>query len=1137
MGADLSRVRLNSLLDFAAVELKQGGVLLDADANESMAIVDRRLRALASDVLGRATVSSTTPDAFKLALSGGQLEIGKGRLYVDGLLAENHGATSDDPNDRLFDDLMAEMVFADAVPYSAQPYLPQPPNLPAAGRHLVYLDVWNREVTQLENPNLVEPAVGVETTSRVQTVWQVRVLGDDAGGSTDCASPDTDFAGWGTLIAPSTGVLSTGTYEVAAVDDPCELPATGGYRGLENQLYRVEIQDAGQPGAGATFKWSRENASVGSTIASVISSTELELPSLGRDDVLRFNTGDWVEITDDVREFSQAAGEIRRITVNEATRRVTFVPALPGPMLPASFPDPQFPIDRHLRIRRWDQKGRVFRRGSGGTPVQIQDLDTPGSTGVINVPAAGVEVLLENGVTVTFDSTGTTGFKAGDYWVFAARTSDASVEILNREPPRGIHHHYARLGIWDVTAGTVTDCRHPWPPSGDGDDCGCSTCVTPASHASGQLTIQDAVNKVAQTGGTVCLSPGIYALKQPVRVVNGKSVRIRGQGPTSVVVAPTGGFSIEGGTGIAMENFSLLALGNSFGIFTQNVLGLSLRQLVIALVGTRDQQSGAAVGFAGVIGAASIRENAILAPIAIAAVTQAAGGATIPTLSTQAPRPTFVLTASLAIDDNLMWCQRQALNLTGTVLHLLSTRFSGNEVVGTREPAVSVLGLGAPGSSMFIRANSLTVTGDGIRCGVDGAWIEGNKIANVGSGATATVGIALATGLDANGSDQCQILSNQISGFGDTGIRIAIPSRLLLVKLNIIENCGNGIMTTDDANGGSLSIESNQLRNIGPSTDDGAPVVGIGIRRAITANIVGNVIRTLGVQSQKTTLRAGIFAIGVTRTRVLANEVTDIGPPTDFLGTTAGIMIRAPFTQFDVSNNHVQRDADTSSQPSNSQWNALSISDIDLGLTVGRAGLFTTVNLADNRTLVLGGGKPFVTAMPLIADVAVIAAQPSTAAPSSAIGGISAIAANTPPLAIDVAAVVGANAAAGGATPGAAAAPDAPPAAAAPVVQLAGGSVLNNTLIARGAFGAVTISARGECLFNNNRVDSQLTTGSAVVIATTLGIVSSNRVRGGQISIQLANAKQAAVLGNITTGPIVTPGGLQQPWLALNLRG
>src|SRR5215218_4715924 len=285
MGADLSRIRLNALLDYAGVELKQGGVVLDADVNESMAIIDRRLRAVASDVLGRATVSSTTPDAFKITAAGGTLEIGTGRLYVDGLLAENHGATSADPAKRTFDDLMAEPAFTDPVRYGAQPYLPTPPALPAAGRHLVYLDVWNREVTHAEQPDLVETAVGVETSSRVQTVWQVRVLGDEAGANAACASPDADLAGWTALIAPSSGVLSTGTFEVAPVDDPCELPSTGGFRGLENQLYRVDIQDPGQPGV-ATFKWSRDNASVVSAVASVNASTELELASLGRDEVL-----------------------------------------------------------------------------------------------------------------------------------------------------------------------------------------------------------------------------------------------------------------------------------------------------------------------------------------------------------------------------------------------------------------------------------------------------------------------------------------------------------------------------------------------------------------------------------------------------------------------------------------------------------------------------------------------------------------------------------------------------------------------------------------------------------------------------------------------------------------------------------
>ena len=45
MGADLSRVRFNALRDHAGVVLQQGRLLLDADWNELVAIVERRLRA------------------------------------------------------------------------------------------------------------------------------------------------------------------------------------------------------------------------------------------------------------------------------------------------------------------------------------------------------------------------------------------------------------------------------------------------------------------------------------------------------------------------------------------------------------------------------------------------------------------------------------------------------------------------------------------------------------------------------------------------------------------------------------------------------------------------------------------------------------------------------------------------------------------------------------------------------------------------------------------------------------------------------------------------------------------------------------------------------------------------------------
>ena len=113
----------------------------------------------------------------------GQLTIGRGRMYVDGLLAENHGV---DP--LVFDPLLAEVEGSTDTPYDKQPYWPGPDPLPTSGTHLAYLDVWQREVTHVEAPDLVELAIGVDTTARTQTVWQVR-LHDLAGGAATCSTP------------------------------------------------------------------------------------------------------------------------------------------------------------------------------------------------------------------------------------------------------------------------------------------------------------------------------------------------------------------------------------------------------------------------------------------------------------------------------------------------------------------------------------------------------------------------------------------------------------------------------------------------------------------------------------------------------------------------------------------------------------------------------------------------------------------------------------------------------------------------------------------------------------------------------------------------------------------------------------
>src|SRR5690606_15419714 len=76
--------------------------------------------------------------------------------------------------------VLDEMIAPEAgdfVDYVDQPYWPTSEDLPADGPYLVYLVGWQREITPTEYPGLLEPALdGLDTTTRWQSVWQVRAL-------------------------------------------------------------------------------------------------------------------------------------------------------------------------------------------------------------------------------------------------------------------------------------------------------------------------------------------------------------------------------------------------------------------------------------------------------------------------------------------------------------------------------------------------------------------------------------------------------------------------------------------------------------------------------------------------------------------------------------------------------------------------------------------------------------------------------------------------------------------------------------------------------------------------------------------------------------------------------------------------
>jgi hypothetical protein len=544
---DNSRFTFNPRNDYTGVVMQQGRVQLDSDWNEWLAELTRRIQAGTLDILGRAVYPATTPHAFEITASssGGKntLLIGPGRMYVDGLLAENHG----DPAAAQWDPALGEMSDAPqpslasstigAIDYTQQPYMPPNTALPSGnGPFLAYLDVWIRPVDYINDSDLIDPAVGVDSTGRLQTVWQVRLKDLSNSPGATCDSP---IEGW--PPAPSAGLLSTGTTPTAP-SGPCCLTSGAAYTGLENQFYRVEIHLAGIPeatalppenlgGGGATFKWSRDNGSVITGVTNIANVTnsagnpasQLTVQSLGRDQVLGFAPGNWIEILDDSTEFSQTSGELHQIdTVDFSARTITL-----GTTLGAGFPTGDTNPNVHTRIRRWDQSGKVYEQD--GTTVWW-DIDAQGRAD-IPVPPTGTSLILENGITVRFDLSSSTGvFNTGDFWTFAARTATGQVQKRDKAAPCGLHHHYAHLSI--VTfPNSATDCRTKWPSSTGESECGCCcTCtVGDGVNTFGKYTsINKAIKALPEFGGEICILPGLYF--ENVLIQGRRDVVLRGCG-------------------------------------------------------------------------------------------------------------------------------------------------------------------------------------------------------------------------------------------------------------------------------------------------------------------------------------------------------------------------------------------------------------------------------------------------------------------------------------------------------------------------------------------------------------------------------------------------------------------------------
>ena len=532
-GGDLTRSTFRASRHYSGVRMQQGRVQLDADWNEQLDVQGHRDRANALDVIGWAGIPKVA-GGFEVTLSpdGDDLLLSPGRAWVGGHLCEVEGELTDVVDEVSATKLELATVLLDGAQlgprewvevigsgsegvitriesvdvatrtvtlsssvapltgdlllrrrpsYANQPDLPAPDLTAQAsetdprvldladGSYLALLDVWERSITANDDPTIAEPALGVDTTTRSKVVWQLRLL--DLTGVPAPVDCTTNLSAALEDFAPATGRMAAFAEAPAGSEDLCRPSPAGGYVGLENQLYRVHVHDL--DGSRPVILWSRENASVVTRWLGNAAADVLDVAGIGRDAVLGFKAGDWVELYDDTTVLHRRPGTLVKL-LNAKGAQLTLDPTTAT----GSTDIGDFPLNP--QVRRWD----------GADPITVTG-DGP--------------ITLELGVQVRFPLGGT--YHRHDYWLVPARSAQADVDWPRDtagtsvpQLPNGVAHSTGKLAIVSVAGGAVAieDCRDLFPEltALTADDV---TVDNDACQLSGVETVQDAIDALCRS--------------------------------------------------------------------------------------------------------------------------------------------------------------------------------------------------------------------------------------------------------------------------------------------------------------------------------------------------------------------------------------------------------------------------------------------------------------------------------------------------------------------------------------------------------------------------------------------------------------------------------------------------------------
>jgi hypothetical protein len=1102
MKGDFTRDTFDSTKHYQQVLMQQGRAQLDADWNEKEAIDEHRYKSTTADIVGKCAgptdgaAFSVFTDVTKLSdaekthltelnistpLAAGDFFLSAGHYYVHGILCENEWA----------------------IPYTAQPDRIDVPALTEDKSYLLYLDVWQRHLTALEDAEIREPALGgPDTATRVKTIWQIRTLELTAvDPDSPCASGDID-----SLLDPDTARLTASTAAEQAPDDPCIVPPSGGYKGLENQHYRVEIHDPGaalnaadstiyseevtlaaasdpqneitvttanwiegeavelypsKSGSSvmagqlayisavdgtkltlnvpvkdlvadddprirhisttwATWKWSRENGSVVTAIEK-IDGNQITVSSVGPDANRGFPPDAWVEIIGDIAELEGKPGQLVQIEAVDESSRVITVKS--GVTAPAT-------SDRFLKLRRWE-----------------------GVAAVKYVPDDATNWLaLESGIQVRFASGG--DYRTGQYWQIPARTATAGspngeiewpLDAANNSiamPPKGITHHFCRLGIVTVDGqGAIlfTDCRCLYPAltavprlyyvggggqevssdapatngfyklpqplvvgvanaqcleesptvrftvtqgdgrvvakggdvttatnevlitldvaglascdfyldptnwsqqitarlldsssspvslpitfeanlGNEGESCDCTVCVTAEQHNQNPLAIQQAVDQVLQTGGTICLGPGTFKLDAPVQVSNNTlAVRIRGQGSATIVIAPPddAAFLFTSSKWCTLDYLAIKTSDQSItasAIRLSNATNTTIERIFVGPL-DRDTTPAAVLLEGGILADTRIRENLFQAQV----------GVHFPPVHTDAA----LLLSTFYCVDNIFVCSVMGIQLDNAN-YVDDIVIARNRILETEVAGIYVTGLAI--CEVDITSNTITCSGgDGIIIGSSGTRVSDNEVVKI----TGEIehGIRVMPSPSTKTLDDIVISGNRLERLSGDGITIETRLSAALIEGNILSDIqGNGIAMLDGS-AERLNVLNNQITDIDGTITPGftLEIAGIYLRGVSEGSISSNQVSGIGVNSPTANVIAGIRVESCVDVRISDNTITNIAPASDFSSQASGILINAPLVDIEIADNLIRQQVE-STNTDTSDWEAIRIGSSD----------------------------------------------------------------------------------------------------------------------------------------------------------------------------------------------------------------